>query len=208
MICITLVNETSVLYPKVNQAANRRSNSAGVNRMAIQYRRKCTRHNASVLISCLVAMALGCSHYSTSSRSLPSHIRTIAIPLFQNATVENGIIGPLTDAIVSRFVIDNQLKVVDSRDADSIISGTIVSVTEESVSFEQNVDTRETRLWIVASIRYEDVRQNSVIWEDLDMRAWGVFESASGTTEDRNEGVEQAVTRMADDILNKTVAGW
>ncbi|MBT5877372.1 MAG: hypothetical protein HOH43_28385 [Candidatus Latescibacteria bacterium] len=190
------------------QVVNRRSNSVDMNRRAIQIHSKSTTHIASVLIFSFVAIAFGCSHYSTSSRSLPSHIRTIAIPLFQNATVENGIIEPLTDAIVSKFVTDNQLKVVDSRDADSIISGTVVTVREESVSFEQDVDTRETRLWIVASVRYEDVRQNSVIWEDLDMRAWGVFEIASGTTEDRNEGVEQAVARMADDILNKTVASW
>ena len=173
--------------------------------------RSCFRYQAdrvSVYLLCLLTVQAGCSYYSTSSSSLPSHIRTIAIPLFQNTTVETGIKETLTDAVVTRFVTDNQLKVVDARDADSIISGTIVNVREESVSFEQGVNTLETRIWIVAHVRYEDVRQGSVIWEDPGMQAWGVFEITTGTTEDRNEGIEQAVIRMADDILNKTIAGW
>ena len=162
----------------------------------------------SLYLLCLLTIQTGCSYYSTSSRSLPSHIRTIAIPLFQNATAETGIKEILTDAIVTRFVTDNQLKVVDARDADSIVAGTIVNVREESVSFEQGVNTRETRIWIFAHVSYEDVRRGDVIWEDPGMQAWGVFEIITGTTEDRNEGIEQAVNRMADDILNKTIAGW
>ena len=162
----------------------------------------------SLCLLSLLTIQSGCSYYSTSSRSLPSHIRTVAIPLFQSATTETGIKEILTDAIVARFVTDNQLKVVDARDADSIVTGTIVNVREESVSFEQGVNTRETRIWIFAHVKYEDVRNGEVVWEDPDLQAWGVFEISTGTTEDRIEGIEQAVNRMADDILNKTIAGW
>ena len=173
--------------------------------------RFCSNRLNEYLVFGLVCLALnqvGCAHYSTSSRSLPAHIKSIAISLFQNATIENGIIEPLTDAIVAKFVTDNQLRVVDPRDADSIISGTVVAVREESVSFDQAVDTRETRILLIASVRYEDTRRSDIIWEDTEMSSWGVFEIVTGTTEDRNAGIEQAVNRLADDILNKTVAGW
>lgn len=123
-------------------------------------------------------------------------------------TVETGIKEQLTDAIVTRFVTDNQLKVVDARDADSIITGTIVDVREESLSFDQGEDTRETRIWIFVHIRYEDARQRKVIWEEQRMQAWGIFEGTTGTDEDRQLGLETAIGKMADDILNKTIAGW
>lgn len=151
---------------------------------------------------------MGCSHYSTSTRVLPSDIRTIAIPLFQNVTVETGIKELLTDAIISRFVADNQLKVVDARDADSIITGTIEDVREESLSFQQGENIRETRIWIFARVRYEDVRRQKVIWEEPRMQTWGIFEASTGTDADRQPGLESAINKMADDILNKTIAGW
>lgn len=150
----------------------------------------------------------GCAHYSTSTVSLPSHIRTIAIPLFENTTVEAGIKEQLTDEIISRFVADNHLKVVDARDADSIITGTIVDVREEALSFEQGRTTKEYRVWIFARVRYEDVRRRKVIWEESPMQAWGVFQVVSGTDEDRQPGIAAAIRKMADDILNKTIAGW
>lgn len=150
----------------------------------------------------------GCAHYSTSTVSLPSSIRTIAIPLFENTTVEAGIKEQLTDEIIARFVADNHLKVVDARDADSIITGTIVDVREEALSFEQGRTTKEYRVWIFARVRYEDVRRRKVIWEENPMQAWGVFQVASGTDEDRQPGLAAAIRKMADDILNKTIAGW
>lgn len=150
----------------------------------------------------------GCAQYSTSTLSLPSHIRTIAIPLFENATVEAGIKEPLTDEIIGRFVADNRLKVVDARDADSILTGTIIDVREEALSFEQGRTTKEYRVWIFARVRYEDVRRHQVLWEENPMQSWGVFQVVTGTDEDRQPGLEAAIRKMADDILNKTIAGW
>lgn len=150
----------------------------------------------------------GCVHYSTSTLSLPSNIRTIAIPLFENMTVEAGIKEPLTDEIIARFVSDNHLKVVDARDADAIITGTIVDVREEALSFEQGRNTKESRVWIFARVRYEDVRRHKVLWEENPMQAWGVFQVVTGTDEDRKPGIAAAIKKMADDILNKTIAGW
>lgn len=159
-------------------------------------------------VLCVLVSGAGCGHYSTSTRALPAHIRTIAIPLFQNATVETGIKEQLTDTITSRFVSDNQLKVVDARDADSIITGTIVDVRDESLSFVQGENTRETRIWIFAHVRYEDVRQRKVLWEEQRMQAWGVFDVNTGSSEERQQGIDQAIAKLADDILNKTIAGW
>ena len=155
------------------------------------------------LVACVA-----CAHYSPSARALPVHIRTIAVPLFENTTVESGIKEALTDSILTRFLRDNQLKVVDEPDADSILRGTIVEVREEALSFSQGQTTRESRIWIYARIRYEDVRNQKILWEEPLMQSWGVFQVVTGTDADRQAGIAAAIKKMADDILNKTVAGW
>lgn len=164
-------------------------------------------HSALRTLLILLFLA-GCAHYSTSARAIPSHIRTVAVPLFENVTVEPGIKEPLTDAVIARFLQDNQLRVVDARDADAMIIGTIIDVREESLTFQQGQDTRETRIWIIASVRFEDVRERKVIWEEPRLSEWGVFQVVTGTDADRDPGIEQAIDKMAETILNRTIAGW
>jgi outer membrane lipopolysaccharide assembly protein LptE/RlpB len=163
--------------------------------------------SARLLLLALTGL-MGCGYYSTSTRAIPSHIKTVAVPLFQDATVETGIKEQLTDTIIARFVTNNQLRVVDVRDADALIVGTILDVREESLSFEQGQAAREARVWIIAHVRFEDVRNRRVLWEEQQMRAWGVYAVETGTQADREPGIAAAINKMAEDILNKTIAGW
>lgn len=160
-----------------------------------------------LLIFCLVCVATtGC--YSVSSRSIPSGIRTIAIPLFQDATVETDLKERLTDTVTARFLSNNQLRVVDPRDADALIIGTIIEVRDESLAFAQAQSARESRIWITVQVRFEDTRNRKVLWEEERLQAFGVYTVQTGALDEREVGVTAAINKMAEDILNKTVAGW
>jgi hypothetical protein len=162
----------------------------------------------ALLLGLIPLLFSSCWKYSTSTSAIPSHIRTIAIPLFEDTTVETDIKERLTDAVIARFVADNKLRIVDTRDADAIIAGVILDVREESLSFTQGTAAREARLWIVARVRFEDLRNRRVIWEEQRMQAWGVYDIETGAQSDREPGIEAAIAKMAEDILNKTIAGW
>ncbi|MBM3264876.1 MAG: LptE family protein [candidate division Zixibacteria bacterium] len=158
------------------------------------------------LVVCLINA--GCWKYSTSAQAIPSGIKTVAVPLFEDTSVETGIKEQLTDAIVSRFIANNQLRVVDVRDADALIAGVILNVREESLTFGQGQSAREGRIWITVQVRFEDVRNRKVIWEEPRMEVFGVYAIQTGTQEEREPGITAAIAKMAEDILNKTVAGW
>src|SRR5512132_28404 len=79
---------------------------------------------ALVLASATCAGACG---YSTSTALLPTHLKTVAIPVFANATTEYSLDREITDAVIRTFVADNHLRVVDQRGADSVIRGKITS---------------------------------------------------------------------------------
>ena len=64
---------------------------------------------------------------------LATHLKTIAIPLFddQSGFGEAGLREEITNKLIERFQADNSLEVSDSRNADSILEGIIVSVRDE-----------------------------------------------------------------------------
>ena len=67
--------------------------------------------------------------------ALPSHIRTIAIPVFTNTTAEPNINRDATEAVRQIFITDGRLKIVGTSKADMLIRGTLTDYQLRAVSF-------------------------------------------------------------------------
>ena len=63
---------------------------------------------------CLLAALAGSCAYGTSTALLTPHLKTVAIPVFENVTTEYALPQEVTDAVIARFVQDNHLRVVGS----------------------------------------------------------------------------------------------
>lgn len=165
-----------------------------------------TKHKGIVLLLLVAGSAAGCWHYSTSGSLLPSHIRSVAVPLLGNETTwEYGIKERLTDAIIEAFTSDNTLTVTGEREADSIVRGTILTIKEIPFTFDQEEQVQEYKMRIVLTIQFEDVRKRKIIWEESAMEGWGTYATEDEEWED---GIDRAIEKLASDIVNKTVAGW
>ncbi len=70
-----------------------------------------------------------CGFYSLAG-SIPSHIKSISIPLMENQTAEFGLAESITDGIIDQFNGAGILLLEDSDAANSILSGKIIKVTE------------------------------------------------------------------------------
>ncbi|UCE05762.1 MAG: hypothetical protein JSW07_19560, partial [bacterium] len=60
----------------------------------------------NIFLSLLLLALFHCGYYSFSGSSLPSHIRTIAVPMFENRTTEFGVREDITDALINEFTQD------------------------------------------------------------------------------------------------------
>ena len=69
---------------------------------------------AVLLVTLLLA---GCG-YSTKG-SLPDHIKTVAVPIFKNRTLEPGVESAITSGVVTAFSNGGRLKVVPVDEADA-----------------------------------------------------------------------------------------
>src|SRR6185503_5798470 len=80
---------------------------------------------AVLLVAAVGSGGAGCGY--TLSSVLPAHIKTLAVPVFANNTVEYGLSDDVTQALSDAFLREGRLRLVSERDADAILRGTVVS---------------------------------------------------------------------------------
>ncbi|MCU0644065.1 MAG: LPS assembly lipoprotein LptE [bacterium] len=151
-----------------------------------------------------------CGYYSFSGSTLPSHLGTIAIPIFENRTTEFGVPEDLTEALITKFTEDNSLKVVDRGSADSIIEGSIVNVREQAGAYTSQEQVKEIRIYIRIQAKFEDVKKNKVMWEE-EITQWGTYNPDLPLAQEgssRQDAIREALEKISTDIFNKTIAGW
>jgi hypothetical protein len=169
---------------------------------------KMTRENCrSIRMVCLFWMLaqLGCGAYSFSS-SGAAHIKTIAIPIFEDRTSEFGIRETLTSAVIEEFTRDNTLKITERRNADSVLEGTILRVDDRAGAFARDETVQDVKVFVTVQITYQDMVKRKTIWEE-NITQWGTFDPDLGT-QSRETGINEAIEKIASDILNKSVSSW
>lgn len=156
----------------------------------------------------MMLLHAGCGVYSFSSTG-GSGIKSVAIPLFQDQTAEFGIKETLTDEVVNVFTRDNTLKVTDRRNADSLLEGKIINVDDQAGAFTRDETVQDIKITITVSVQYQDLKKRKTIWEEA-ITQWGTFnpDAAEGENATREDAIDEAVSKIAREILNKSVSGW
>jgi len=158
----------------------------------------------------LAILHISCGYYSFSGSTLPAHIRTVAVPMFENKTSEFGVREDMTDALIIKFTQDNTLKVEDRRSADSIVLGSIVNIREQAGAYTAQEQVKEIRGYVSVQAKFEDIKKRNVIWEES-ITQWGTYNPnlpAGDEGSTRQDGITEAMEKIVDDIFNKTVSGW
>jgi len=145
----------------------------------------------------------GCGVYKFSSSST-SGIESVAVPVFENESVEYGIAEDLTSGIIEGFVADNTLSVVARSRADAVLEGTIKSYSRDAYTYDESDNVKEYKVNISVRIRLNKADGSSV-WEEENMLAYGIYDADSESEED---GKTRAIEKMTEDIINRTVKDW
>jgi len=162
----------------------------------------------------LGGLAAGCGYYSTSATGGTS-LKSIAVPLFKNETLEHGLEEDVTRAVVDAFIADNHMDVVSESEAESILWGTIATYRRTPFTFDAQGNVLEYRLEIVTRVEYEDRRKSKTVWRDDDLQAWATYRLEPTSTEtseqvaaSEEDGRTTAIEKLARELVAKTVGGW
>ncbi|MDE3058710.1 MAG: LptE family protein [Bacteroidota bacterium] len=147
----------------------------------------------------------GCM-YSFTGSSVPPHLKTIAVPLFedQSGFGEPNLRENLTKEIIDQFVSDNSLTPADRSTSDSMLEGTITTVSDapQVIAPGEQVSTR--RVTITVHVTFQDLKLRKKVWEK-NFTEYGDYEPGSQV---RTAALTDAINKLANDVLLETVSGW
>ncbi len=159
-----------------------------------------------LLLAALLSCLAGCGVYSFSGSANP-HLKTVAVPIFDDRTAEFGVKEQLTEAIIASFNRDNTLKIADRRVADAIVSGTILRLNEQAGVYTAQEQVQEIRVYLTVKIKCDDVKKRKVLWEE-ELTQFGAYVPGGANSGDRQSAISSAIDKIATEVLNRTVSGW
>jgi len=142
-----------------------------------------------------------------TKNQLPSRIRTVAVPAFQNSALRYKVESRFTGAVIDELVHRGRgLRVQGDREgADAVIEGVIKSFTFSGVLLDDKGRARIFEVTIAAAVTVRDQTENRVLYDNQNFVFRGEYEFAN---DPRNFFSEEdpAVQRMARSFAESIVS--
>lgn len=163
---------------------------------------------APILMAILLA---GCGIYSFSGSSLPSHIKTIAVPIMENKTLDYQVANEATEAITQRFIQDNRLKVAGEGRADCVLEGEITSYENKVYNYSASQSPEDYIVVIRVAATLRDAVKNREIWKQDPITVSAVYSVVPGSAQELKTEADarrKAIQNLAEDVLARTMEQW
>jgi hypothetical protein len=163
------------------------------------------RHLLLLILPLLLQLS-GC--YSFTGASVPPHLKTIAIPLFddQSGSGKPGLRELLTNKLLEKFRQDNSLSITDKASADAILEGTITSVLDQPQVLVVGETVTKSRVTIIVKVTFQDLKMKKKMW-DKQFSQWADYTLGGGNAE-FDASISAVNEKLSEDILLEAVAGW
>ena len=158
-----------------------------------------------IIILLFQVVFINCGIYSFKG-SLPPHLNSVAIPLFDNRTAEFGVTEEMTDTVIETFTQDGSLKISDRSNADILLEGTITQVSDRTGAFDARETVQDLKIYISVQVKCTDQVKRLIMWEER-LTQFGTYDPSQGP-DARVDGITDAIEKICEEILNKTVSGW
>jgi len=160
-------------------------------------------------IAAAAIAASGCAY--TVSGVLPAHLKTLAVPVFGNNTVEFRLGDDVTDAITNAFIADRRLRIARERDADAVLRGTVLTYKNQVYGYTTQERATEYEIVLIVQISFRDQVKNRILWKDdqLAVRTtYNVVAVGGEAAKTETDGRREVIQKLADQIVSRTVQGW
>jgi hypothetical protein len=168
------------------------------------------------LLWCLAWLAFlplsGCGY--TVGNSFSRDIKTVAVPIFENKTNRRGLEFQLTEAVQKEITKRTTYRLAKGLDADTRLTGEIVSFRKDVLGETRFDDPRELQLSLMVKVTWEDLRSGQVLAQEeipispeaIPMTAQSEFSPEVG--ESLATGLNDVFQSMALKIVNLMEVPW
>lgn len=176
----------------------------------INTQRIIVRAAISLLILYFLLIFVGCAGcpYSFTGASIPTHLKTIAIPFAEDrsGSAEPGLRENFSTLLTNKFIEDNNFSITDRTQADAILECTIVSFSDAPAVVNPGESVAARRVSIGIRVVYRDLIKKVTIYEKQ-FSNFGDYPAADAVA-GKSAAIEVALKRITEDILLDTVSGW
>jgi len=175
---------------------------------------------ASYLLLLASFFFTGCG-YQIAGRGahIPEGVRTIAIPVFENKTLEPIVEEEFTPVVIREFLRDSRIEVVSRSQAGLVLRGSVTSYKESPLSFDRDQNVLEYRITVITHLIL--VRPNGspngssngsgeILWE-RDVTESAEYRASSDVMSTRVAkllALQEIARNLAQDAADRVLQGW
>jgi len=174
--------------------------------------------HAALLSAALLALGgiplFGCT-YSFSGSNLPSYIKSIAIPNFDNETLEPVLSDEVTSGVLDRFMRDQRLLVAPERAADCRLSGRVTKYENKVHNYGPDENPRDYIVVLTVAVALRDQVKNRDLWKGDALTRTAIYvpggsapAGSAGVLATEQEARVKVISDLADDLLSRTLEQW
>ncbi len=156
------------------------------------------------LLAILVLWSVASCGY-TLQGDLPSHLKTVSVPVFKNRSNEAGAESTITAGVINAFTTNGRLRVVPLDKADSVLEGEITAYNVQSLTYDSKLNLRSYQLTVSMDVRFRDLKRSELLWQQNGLTEQVSFDVA-GQVSDTISREEGAVKQAALEIGRKVVS--
>jgi len=153
-------------------------------------------------------LPIGCT-YSFKGASPPDGIRTIFIPTFEDISGfgSANLRDDFTRLLKNKFITDATLEYAEKVNADGILFCTIKSVSDEPLVVSGGDQVSKRKITIDVLVDFQNLKSKKSVWKK-NFSNWGEYESSGGGFTKRDQGIQVAMNKIADDIVIEVTSNW
>lgn len=155
------------------------------------------------LVSVVMAVA-GCGYKFSGGGTLPSGTGVVCVSIFNNRTSEPMVENILANDLIYEFTRNGQNVSKTAGEADSVMTGEVMSVLSETVTHTESLTSIESRVTMTLSARLKD-HQGKILWENSRITDSEVYTVDSDNVVD-SAGKREALKKISARFASKIYA--
>jgi outer membrane lipopolysaccharide assembly protein LptE/RlpB len=154
------------------------------------------------MLCCLTAAA--CGYRFAGGGDLPAGVSRISVTVLVNRTGETGFENVLTNDLIFEFTRSGKATITDRETADAVLSGTIQSMRDNTISRAAEQTALERRVTITVDLKLVDT-SGEILWAGKGLSANETYDVGSGklaTEENKQNALRILSNRLAEKVFS------
>ena len=165
-----------------------------------------------LIIMSLVLFGLSCGYnLRGTGSSLPPHIRTINVPMFENNTTRFQLDLKLTESVRDELTARGEVEVSPERTgADAVLIGEIMAFNVNPIGFGQDATASSYNIVVVAKIVLRDLVNNRVLFSNPHFSYQQSYDVPDGTDFEsvQQEAIDAIAVKFARTLVMNLLEGF